>query len=727
VRTGLILLAVAAAFPSMALAQEAAKPSPAGSDGKTRTVGEVVVTGQVAPVLTSIDRKSYSVAGDLQAQGGGAIADVLRNVPSVEVDVQGNVSLRGDANVTILIDGKPSSLFQGDNKGQALQSLPADSIDRVEVITNPSAEFRAEGTGGVINLISKKARGAGATGSLRAVVGEGDRYVLGVTGGYNSPRLNLTGDVGLRQDTGNNHLLDDRLQRTGAGAPFTAVEQRQLTNLIGDSVFARGSVDYDLTPRTRIGAESHFNYSFFRVDNPTHFEAFGPDGSFADSFDRQLSVHQKRAAGEVSLNLREKLGADGEFTASLSGEELDDPRVRFGHTFDLVPATAESVDEQRLNYHLHRYELKGDLVQPFADMSKLKAGFDVELADNSYRNRGFRGAGEASLAPDAGLTNLFLFRQTVSAAYVTYEKPIGALTVLAGLRVEDVRMRLNQVTLGQRDENDYLRAYPSLHLGWKLSDDQTLSASYSHRVQRPDPLDFNSFRFLLDPLNFRAGNPGLKPAQTQSYELGYERRDGGNLLIATLFYRQSRDGVLDVLQDLGGGVTLSQRENLARSRAVGLELTASGKLTSTLSYNLSGIVNWKELDSLGPQFAPQRSLLAESGRGSITWQATPKDLFQLNGFANQKGLTPQGTLSAVAGVDLGYRRKLTDKLFVLVTLQDILNSFHGVTLNNTPLLMERSKIRFDTRQVRIGFTWAFGGGRPKDPGFEFQTGSGPTP
>ena len=143
-RTGLILLAVAAAFPSMALAQEAAKPSPAGSDGKTKTVGEVVVTGQVAPVLTSIDRKSYSVAGDLQAQGGGAIADVLRNVPAVEVDVQGNVSLRGDSNVTILIDGKPSSLFQGDNKGQALQSLPADSIDRVEVITNPSAEFRAE-------------------------------------------------------------------------------------------------------------------------------------------------------------------------------------------------------------------------------------------------------------------------------------------------------------------------------------------------------------------------------------------------------------------------------------------------------------------------------------------------------------------------------------------------------------------------------------------------------
>src|SRR3982750_572830 len=171
----MLSMAIAAAAPSLAWAQEAQpaaraptrpaaraeaqKPSPEKGPA-SKTVGEVVVNGQAAAVQTSIDRKSYSIQGDLQAQTG-AITDALRNIPSVQVDVQGNVSLRGDPNVTILIDGKPSSLFEGDNKGQALQSLQASTIERVEVITNPSAEFRADGTAGVINLITKKAKGAG--------------------------------------------------------------------------------------------------------------------------------------------------------------------------------------------------------------------------------------------------------------------------------------------------------------------------------------------------------------------------------------------------------------------------------------------------------------------------------------------------------------------------------------------------------------------------------------
>src|SRR3569623_1443420 len=166
-RTQRIALAMAAtALPGVAAAQEPPASGPVPAAKPPKTVGEVVVTGQAPAVQTSIDRRSYSVSGDLQAQTG-SISDALRNVPSVEVDVQGNVSLRGDPNVTILVDGKPSSLFQGDNKAQALQSLPADSIERVEVITNPSAEFRADGTAGVINLISKKAKGVGRTGSVR--------------------------------------------------------------------------------------------------------------------------------------------------------------------------------------------------------------------------------------------------------------------------------------------------------------------------------------------------------------------------------------------------------------------------------------------------------------------------------------------------------------------------------------------------------------------------------
>jgi outer membrane receptor protein involved in Fe transport len=743
-------MAVAAATPSLALAQEGqvspAAPAtpPAAAQAPTqkpparkaapekpplqttqapKTVGEVVVTGQAAAaVQISIDRKSYSVANDLHAETG-AITDVLRNLPSVEVDVLGNVSLRGDPNVTILLDGKPSSLFEGDNKGQALQSLQANTIERVEVITSPSAEFRADGSGGVINLITKKAKGAGPTGSLRATVGDGHRYNGGATFGYNSPKLSAVGDINVRHDTVKSEATDDRLLRDPAGG-LDAVRTDGLQRLNIDSLQARASVDYDATPRTRIGVESHTNLTHFRVDNPSLFATDDALGDLVDSFAQQTNVNQKRSGGEVSANLRQKLGAEGEFTSSLSYEGIVDQRHRDGHTFDQTPPAPEAFSQQRIDNHLHRVELKGDYTLPLADMAKLKAGFDIDHVDNVYRNRGFAGGSPEGLGPNPALTNLFEFHQTVSAAYVTYERPFGDLTVLAGLRVEDVQLQLDQVTLGQHDENPYLRAYPSLHLNWKLSDSQSLSASYSRRVQRPDPSAFNAFRFMLDPLNFQAGNPDLKPQQTQSFEAGYAYHSGPTSLQATAFYREIRDGVDNVLVDLGGGVTLSERANLAQSRSGGLELNASGKVTKTLSYNLSGTLSWTELDSLGPTFAPTRSLVAFGGHGGVTWQPTAEDLFQLNAFMNPKRLTPQGYFNALVGVDLGYRRKLTDKVSLVVTLQDLLRTFHASGANQTPILLERFASNFDTRAIRVGLTWSFGGGRAKEPVFEF-TGGGP--
>jgi outer membrane receptor protein involved in Fe transport len=722
-RVGLFVLAVASAVPALAAAQQGQPAPTPATDKAGKTVGEVVVTGQAqAPVQVSIDRKSYDVTKDLQAQSG-AIADALRNVPSVQVDAQGNVSLRGDPNVTILIDGKPSSQFEGDNKGLALQSMSASAIERVEVVTNPSAEFRADGSAGIINLITKKARGTGVTGALNALVADGDRFSAGISGGYNAPRLALGGELSVRQDTQKSKLVDDRLTPDPAGG-FDALDQTQITNITVNSFNARGSLDYDLTPRTRVGVETRGNYTFFRPSSLTETEASGPSGALADSFLRNLVVHQKRAQGEVSANLRQKLGADGDFALSLSHEEIVDPRVRSGHAFDEVPAIPDVFDQQRLDYHLHRTELKGDFTQPFADMSKLKLGFDVQHDDNAYRNRGFDGL---ALTPDAALTNLFAFHQTISAAYATYERPLGALTVLAGLRVEDVRIRLDQVTAAQSDENDYLRAYPSLHLGWKLSDTQDLSASYSHRVQRPDPLQFNAFRLLVDPLNFRSGNPHLKPQQTQSFEVGYAYRQTPVLFLATLYYRQNRDGFGDVLTDLGGGVFLTQPQNLATSRSTGLELTLNGKFSPTLSYSVTGGVSSTRLDSLGPTFAPTRELVAAGGQGALTWTPTAKDLFQLNAFVNPKRLTSQGQVEPMMAVDLGWRHRLSDRLAVVVTARDVADSFFIRQSADTPVLIERSKVAIDNKSLRVGLSFSFGGGRPKEPGFDFQNSGGVGP
>jgi outer membrane receptor protein involved in Fe transport len=294
-----------------------------------------------------------------------------------------------------------------------------------------------------------------------------------------------------------------------------------------------------------------------------------------------------------------------------------------------------------------------------------------------------------------------------------------------------VRIHLDQTTLGQSGENDYLRAYPSLHLGWKLSDTEDLGASYSRRVQRPDPGQFNAFRLEVDPLNFRAGNPHLKPQQTQSFELAYTYRQAPVLFLATLFYRENRDGFGDVLTDLGGGVFLTQPENLATSRSAGLELTLNGKISPSLSYALSGGVSWTQLESLGPAFAPTRELVAPGGQGSLTWTASTRDLVQLNAFATPQRLTSQGQVRPLMAVDLGWRHKLSDKLALVVTARDIADSFFIRQSADTPVLIERSKVAIDNRSLRVTLSYSFGGGRPRDPSFDFQSGggggAGPTP
>ena len=513
-----------------------------------------MVTGQAAPVQVGIDRKSYSVAGDLQAQTG-SIGDALRNLPSVTVDVSGNVALRGDANVTILVDGKPSSLFQGDNRGQALQQLPAERIDRVEVITNPSAEFRAEGSAGIINLITKKAQGAGRTGSLRLSAGDAHRYSASGAVGFNGPKLSAASDLNLRHDTQKQENAEDRATPAPAGGGFDHAAQTQETHISADSASGRASADYDLDKATRLSGETHGNFTRFDLDGLSRFRLADGTGTTTQVFDRGLNILQHRANAELSTALRRNFAGDGHVLAlNLSYEATNDDRVRSGRTHPLVPVALDGFDAQAIDNLLQRVELKGDYTRPMDGQSTLKAGFDLQRDVYSYNNRGFRGPSAAALAPDPTLTNLFDYRQTLSQAYVTYERPFGEVTVLAGLRLEDTRLDLDQVTLGHADRQAYTRLYPSLHLAWKVSDEDKLTASYSHRIQRPNPDQFNSFRFLLDPLNFRAGNPELKPQETNSYEVGFPSGATARPSCSPhLFWRANTNVVSDQIEPLGGG------------------------------------------------------------------------------------------------------------------------------------------------------------------------------
>lgn len=695
--------------------------TPAARPGESANgVSAVTITADAPAVRTSIDRRSYSVSGDLAAQSGG-IADALRNVPSVEVDVQGNVSMRGDPNVTILIDGKPSGLFQGDGRGQALQQMPAERIDRVEVITNPSAEFRADGTGGVINLITKKAKGAGRTSSIRLTGGDHGRSGLSGNIGYNSGKLSAAGDINYRRD------VFDQVDYERRRKANLDSETQGTTDFDIDGVTSQATVDYDVSDKLRIGGEARLSRFNLALDSAADTTREDANGALIQAYRRDMTLRQRRDNGAIVGSLRRKFDGEGhELSLRLSYDVTDDNRTRTGHTLATAPTASSAYDQQRLGYDTRQTDIKGDYVRPMGPGQTLKLGFDLQFDDNVYENVGLRGGSLSGLAIDPGLTNTFFYEQQLSQAYVTYERPLGEkLTMLAGLRYE--QSKLDLTSTGGKTDNDTTRVMPSLHLSYRLSDQQKLTASYSQRLQRPGPFDLNPVPFLLDPLNYRVGNPNLKPQQTQSFELGWQYRKTPLMATATLFYRNNEKVVSDVVTDQGGGVFVTTRANVSNTHAGGLELVLNGKLTPKLSYNLSSTTFWVELDSSNLGFADKRSAFTSQVRGSMSWQATPKDLLQINGFYTGKRLTAQGYTLAATGIDLGYRRKINDQVSLLVAVQDVLGVYRDKQVIDTPALRSLVVRDPDARNIRITLAWTFGTGKVrKDPGFEFQNpGAGP--
>lgn len=714
------VMAAQAAYAQPAPADKAAAKPPVG-----KTVEGVTVTGQSQNgIRTSIDRRSYGVANDL-ATTTGSISDALRNVPSVDVDVQGNVSLRGDQNVTIMIDGKPSGMFKGPGAAAALQSMPADQIERVEVITNPSAAYSPEGTAGIINLITKTSHRAGKSGSIRLNVGTGRRGNYGMSGAYNSNKLTLSGDANIRFDDQSGLQTDSRTILDGHGNQLAA--SQQTTKQVGGAEFwnLRGSVDYDATDKTRLSGEVRVSRPDFQVKPREHFEGVNANGAPNIGFDSLQHSSFAHPDAVIQGSLRHKFGDDHDLVLFASRERADDRRESAVLEAFTLPVQPDLFIDLHTVTRQDTTVAKADYTRPMPGDGKLKAGYDFRLDDNGYDNLGLRGTSQAAAAPDPSQTNIFLYKQTINGAYATYEQPFGDWTVLGGLRVEDVQLDLNQVTTHLVHNAETAGAYPTLHVGYKISDAQQLTLSYSRRIQRPNPQDLNPFVSQRDPFNLNSGNPDLKPQITNAFEAAWQYKSGGTFYLATAFYRPGEHGVTTVLLPLGNGGTLSTRQNLASSQAAGLELVANGKLTPTLNYQVSTTLFYAEIDGsgipLGPGlgFAASRSAYTASGRGSLTWQVTPKDTLQFNANLNPKILFPQGFNEAQFQSFLGYRHKFNDKLSGVVTVQDVFGTIRFRQVVDSPVLRERVQFKPQVQAVYLGLAWTFGAAQKKPQTFDF--------
>jgi outer membrane receptor protein involved in Fe transport len=727
---GLALCGLAAAPHAGAQAQAA--PADAMARTAATTTTTATATGQVASVKVTgerqnnrIDRQVYDVKQDVNSSNGTA-ADALGNVPSVSVDPDGTVSLRGSSNVQILVDGKPSAMLQGDSRGAALQAMPAEDIDSVEVINNPGAEFGNEGGGGpILNLVMKRNRRAGGFGVVNANRGTAGRCNAAVNGSYNTGRWGMQGGVNVRHDGRDANGETERERIDPQMSPMSGAVQRstQASSSTGlnDMAGLRGQLSYNLgdddTLEASIGAMKRSNDQ----NGLEHYQV-GEDGALDSDYLRSTrrSGDSSNAMGGIRWDHKgAKIGELFRMDLRVSGSD-NDSDTRYGNRYLVAPPGAEAADSsQRVANKTRIVDYTGDYERPLDGGAILKLGY--KLADNKsdFDNRyvDIDPIGGAAIA-NGRRSNVYQVDETNLALYGSYQWKLSERWgALAGLRTEYTHLGLDQATTAAKATNSYLNWIPSAFATYKLDDKTNLRFAYSHRLRRATAQQLNPFVLYVDELNESSGNPRLKPVQTDSFEVGYETKAGGLDASLRAYVRNDRDTIRSRQALVGGNALLTTLENGGSNRSGGLEFTLSGKLTPKLSVNTSGNLAFTEQDQVDLDgMETRRSAHALSVRGRINYQLTPQDALQLMINAQGKTLAGTGYRAPVSTLNLSYRRSITPALSLVMNVSDVFSSQKIETVTDSATLNERAVRRFDGRIAYIGLSWRFGGvpQRPRD-------------
>lgn len=682
------------------------------------------VSAKKEAFYNSIDRKTYNVGKELQSVNGSA-SDLLQNVPSVDVDIDGNVSLRGDSNVLILLDGRTSAMM-GTNRAAVLQQMPADGIDKIEVITNPSAKYRPDGTAGIINIRLKKEQNLGYGGSIRATVGNDRRYNLGLTANYNPGKYNVFGSFNVRQDDRQRTSRDTRSHLDVATGQFLSTTQYTVEHQRPLSLVGQVGVDYRLSSEDKVGASVRYNHRR-QVRNSNERDAsYSSAGLVLTDYNRLRVDPETEKDLEFSANYHHAFAEEGrELNLDVKrGLSSENQHNDFSNVY-LAPVAPTAFDRIFFTPRECNTELTAEYIHPLGNDAKIESGYELQVNHNDFNNYGANLDSSAGLwVTNAQLTNFFIYDQTVHAGYVTYAKDLGKFGFLAGLRLEDTLVDANQVTGNIRDKNDYFRAYPSLHLTYNLGDHHQLQVNYSHRVRRPENDDVNPYPVYVDPFNLRAGNPKLVPQETHSIEAGYQYKNGDTSYLATVYYRNSYHGFTQVTRYINSTTSLTTEENLAKSQSGGLEFAATRSLGPQLSINFSSNTAYNEINASNLGYGAKKSAFGFSAKLNANYHATKTDLFQLNSNYNARRLTPQGYRLPNFVANVGWRHDLADKKTALIlTVSDVFNTQKDESTIDTPILHDDRIGRRSSRLVFMGVIYNFGkvGKKPKDE-IPFDTG-----
>lgn len=694
-----------------------------------KQLNEVTVTGQRATMKLEVDRKSFDV-GQLISNAGQSASDVLDNIPSIEVDNDGNVSLRGNSSVEVWINGKASGLTS-DNRAQILQQLPAESIERIEVIDNPSAKFSAEGSAGIINIVLKKDRKAGYYGSVQAGGDTRGGANTSFNINYNSRLIDSYLNIGYRHRANTGHMESQQTSNAYNQTYDSDSKQR------GNNFFTRAGVtlhattkdDFSLSGMLMHGggnSHSYTPYIYTAVANDLNNYQLNRLNRSRTGMDMRYGEFNYRH----SFNDKHFI----DFTADLSSWKMNNDNWYQDST------VVVGIDDVTYSYQYrpqyinnHRKELKLEYENQVTKNFKIEAGYNGNFSrentpQESYMdNTSFDGT---NASEDKLFFNRFIYKQDLHAFYTTLSYKFGALSLMGGLRGEYWRVNTESYTWEQEHDaslreqpfkKDYFQLFPSVFMSWQMTETQQLQLNYTRRLRRPWGGQLNSFRDTRDATTVSFGNPYLTPEFSNSFSLNYLKQWNDHSLLVSAYYRPTTDVIQRIsYKNQEDGLFYQTSMNVAKSVSTGLEMTVKNKLWRILDLTTSANAYYYRLNGFSYDIDGQT--VTGNSDHNFTWNARitaslmlPYDIsIQTTGRYTARQVITQGYRKANYSIDFGARKNFFNKLFTLsVNCRDLLDSRRFETFTSGPNFTRHQINRRGGRRVSMTLTWNFGNMKQK--------------
>ncbi|SHI83868.1 Outer membrane receptor for ferrienterochelin and colicins [Hymenobacter daecheongensis DSM 21074] len=675
----------------------------------------VTVQGERAAVVESLDKKVINVEKDLSSVGGTAV-NVLQNVPSVSVDQNGTVSMRGSTNITVLVDGKPSGAANG-GTGTRLDQIPASAIEKVEVVTNPSARYDAAGAGGVINIILKKQRKDGWNGQATANLGSRDKYNTSLSLNRRTGKLNVFGSYDMRDDRYRS-TNDVRQNTVLAGKPlFIGQDGRALRHNTNHG--GRLGFDYTFSPEQSLTLTAEPNSS--RGLNLANQQATLRAETGTEQQQNRLRVSEDVQNVDVSADYRRTWAAHKgrELTANAGYTRLW-ADVVVGQ--QLTTETAVQPEWQQVfRVRLHAPYGQLDYTHPFDSLSRLDVGLKGQWQQNNGTDDFLLLQNPEQPTRLSDRSFAYDFTEYLQAGYATYQRQLGPWSYQGGLRAEYTHTYGEVLGRQGRFDLRYLNLFPSATVARTLPHDQKVQLSYARRLNRPGFMQLLAFPLYQDPRYYRLGNPALRPEYINAFELGHQVSVGRASVSSTLFYRQTTNAIQRIREvdeeatrqnGAGGVVTVEKSVNLGQSTSYGAELSVNQPVAKWWRVAASGSLFRNRITAATGTEASRRNLTG-TARLQNTFNPTPKLDVQLTGTYRAAVITPQGRLAPQGGLDVALRQRLFQERGALtLRVSDIFDTQRQRITAFGPGLEATYLNKYETRVAYLGFTWYFGLNKP---------------